>query len=56
MHTLRHSFGTHTVANGNNLRSVQEQMGHSNLATTSRYASLAEREKVARDMQRVALN
>ncbi len=56
VHTLRHSFGTHTVANGNNLRSVQEQMGHSNLATTSRYVSLAEREKVARDMQRAALN
>jgi len=40
-HTLRHTFATHTVRKGTNLRVVQEALGHSSLQTTSRYVSLA---------------
>jgi integrase/recombinase XerC len=41
VHTLRHTFATHTVRKGANLRVVQEALGHSSLQTTSRYVSLA---------------
>jgi site-specific recombinase XerD len=41
VHALRHTFATHTVRKGTNLRVVQEALGHSSLQTTSRYVSLA---------------
>lgn len=36
-HTLRHSFGVHSVAEGTDLRRVQEMMGHADIASTQAY-------------------
>ncbi|MFH1584147.1 MAG: tyrosine-type recombinase/integrase [Actinomycetota bacterium] len=54
VHTLRHTFATHQVKKGTNIRVVQEALGHESLQTTSVYISLA-RKLMDKELQEHAL-
>lgn len=54
VHSLRHTFATHSAIKGTSLRVIQETLGHADLKTTTIYVGLA-REEMDRQLQENAL-
>lgn len=49
IHSLRHSYATHLVEAGLNLRGVQDQLGHASPTTTARYMRMTETSRLQQD-------